>query len=131
MQQESVKDYLIASELRLQNPNVRVDVAAVDALLHTDFKEISQSGRIYGKGEVLDAFARIDNLAQETVYTSVHFQVTTLVAGTLCQVMYKTSSKDAAEEKFAFRSSLWVCEQDEWKMLFHQATPITKDVFTG
>lgn len=112
---------LIDLEKSLFADEVRSSLEKAAALLHDDFIEISQSGRRYGKAEVLDSFAR--NPASGSQYKASEFQVR-LLAGDLAQVLFETISipKSDTVPRRALRSSVWKFHDGRWQMIFHQGT---------
>lgn len=109
--------YFIELELALLKPEVRQSKDELNRLIHDDFVEISQSGKMYGKEVVLASVPE-----SETNYEAKDFSVRK-ISEDVVQVFYKTVStdKDGAVKK-ALRSSLWKNEGDIWQMIFHQGT---------
>src|SRR5215208_2033188 len=54
---DSAVEQVRALELRLHDPAIRCDGAAVERLLHPDFVEIGASGRVWDKRSLLDSLS--------------------------------------------------------------------------
>jgi len=118
---KSLAEGLIELELSLLSLEVRSSQLRLNALLHDDFREISQSGLSYGKAEVLEAFR--NNPATSAGYEASHFSVR-LLSEDIAQVLFETVSvpKNDTVPRRALRSSLWKFEDGRWQMIFHQGT---------
>jgi hypothetical protein len=99
------------------------DIAAIDALLADDFHEIGSSGRFYSKPEVLAAMKDIQVLD----YAFERFSVLPLDENNALVAYVLTMKRiENGQERMnhAFRSSLWRKQNGEWRIAFHQATPL-------
>lgn len=107
---------LIALELRLQDPSIRKDRAAVEELLSEGFREFGASGRIWDRAAILA------ELAAETPYEiiSKNFEYLRL-SDHLALLTYEASTPT----RRTLRSSLWRLEADRWRIFFHQGTVIS------
>lgn len=121
---ESLKQRLFALELELLEPATRASVARLSALLDEAFVEFAASGRC------LDRQALLQELPAEAGavrYRAFDLQAW-LPASDLAQVRYRSERRDGdydgAPVRHALRSSLWRRRDGEWRMLFHQGTPI-------
>jgi ribonuclease HI len=96
---------------------VRGDRVTAGLLLHKDFREVGQSGRIWDRDSVLammDAEAhagRVDIRAEDMV-----------AQGLAPDVVLLTFDSVTARGR-AHRSSVWVRESGRWQVLHHQGTP--------
>lgn len=114
-------DLVIGLEKSLMTNELRHNLAEAGSLLHKDFVEISQSGRKYGKAEVLEAFKAAPLTGSN--YETSDFEAR-LISDGLAQITFETISipKGDTVPKKALRSSLWKYESERWQMIFHQAT---------
>lgn len=112
---DDIASHLIALELRLQDPSIRKDRAAVEELLAEDFCEFGASGRVWDRAKILA------ELAAETPYEilSENFKCRQL-SNHLALLTYEASTPTRS----TLRSSLWRLEGDSWRILFHQGTVI-------
>jgi ribonuclease HI len=105
-------DAVAALELRLLDPAVRRDSAAVDALLHPDFREVGGSGAVWTR-EAIIAVLATEPAGPAVRATDVAAR---RVAADVVLVTYRAAG--------SLRSSLWVRGGERgWQILFHQGTP--------
>ncbi len=102
-------------ELRLLDPAVRRERAAVEQLLDPDFKEVGASGRIWDKEAV------IEQLEREPVERA---EVQDLAAARLARDVVLVTYRARTPERSSYRASVWVRHGDSWRVRFHQGTPI-------
>lgn len=104
--------------MELLDPDVRADPTRVSDLLHDDFIEFGSTGRVYNKRILLDM------LRSESPSTVVvrDFTVRPLSSDTAL-VTYRSVGQWGQEAR---RSSVWVRQDGEWKMAFHQGTRISR-----
>ncbi len=109
-------------ERKLQNPKNRYDLKVLQELLHEDFEEIGYSWNTHTREST------IASLTQEITWeSSIHSQEYEfhLLSNELSQVIYKSVEKWANWEytRYTKRMSLWIQENNTWKLRYHQATP--------
>lgn len=104
-------DRVIALERSLLTDEVRADPAAVAALLHPDWCEVGQSGRLWTRSETL---AEIGPLPTDVRLEMI--AADQLDAGTILLIW-----RSIGDGATAVRSSLWVKDGD-WRQRFHQGT---------
>ena len=85
----------------------------MNEVLADDFEEYGSSGKIFRKPDVL---AKLDSNID---YTLSEFSFSDLAHG-VTLVKYKSES----EGKVALRSSVWVQDSGNWRLLHHQATVV-------
>lgn len=108
-------------ETSLLKPEVRSSYEQLDNLLAEDFKEFGSSGLIYTKQNVLE---RLPLNIDKVVYTVSDFEVKNL-SEEVVMANFKTDRVINNTEKVAsLRTSLWRKEGENWKIFFHQGTPI-------
>lgn len=101
-----------ALEAALLDPAVRRDRVRVDALLDADFTEIGRSGRFYDRAAITTLLAASPDGEAPSVR---HFAVR-MVADGLALATYDTPASR--------RSSLWRRHGEDWRLVFHQGTPL-------
>ena len=120
---KEVEEHLISREMALYAAYKRHEMSAIDALLADDFHEIGSSGRFYSKPEVLAAMKGIRVID----YSFERFGVLP-VDGNHAIVTYILAinriENGQPRLNRAFRSSLWRKQDGEWRIVFHQATPL-------
>lgn len=102
-------------ELRLLDPVVRGERAAVERLLHPDFRELGASGRTWDKEAVIELLGEEPGGRAE-----VHDLVVERLAHDVVLVTYRARTP----ERSSHRASVWVRHGDSWRVRFHQGTPI-------
>ncbi len=110
-----LKTHLIALERRLHDPATRANPEAVANLLSAGFFEFGASGRVWSRETILHALATED----PAEITSRDYACQPLSPG----VALLTYISETTQRR-ALRSSLWRLEGEQWRMVFHQGTPI-------
>jgi len=103
-------------ELELLEQRARADASRLDRLIADDFREVTGSGRTFGKDEVL---ARLPNESAVGFATS-HMR-SRLLAPTVCLVTYRAQRTHEGVTVKSERSSIWI-KSDSWRMIHHQGT---------
>ena len=113
---------IIDREKMLHDFTVRSDEKQAMNLLHPGFIEIWYSWKTHTYDSTMNSFKK----EQKPDYR-IHSQdfYITESSDTLVQVLYKTANinDDWYITRYAKRSSIWVLQNDTWKMKYHQATP--------
>jgi hypothetical protein len=104
---------LYALEERLLHPDREPNRAVLVPLLAEDFKEFCSSGRIFNRGQTIEALM---NSAPRSATIS-HFVVTPLAEDVVLATYHATTLTSISH-----RSSLWVMRENRWQLLFHQGT---------
>ncbi len=119
---QSLKSRLFALELELLEPATRASVARLSALLDEAFIEFGASGRCIDKQALLQELPAEAGAVRYRAFDSQ----AGLLAPDLAQLRYRSERRDGSDAppRYALRSSLWRHRDGEWRMLFHQGTPI-------
>ncbi|NMR31467.1 RNase H family protein [Crystallibacter degradans] len=112
--QEPVEELVVRLEQELLSPGTRADFGRLAVLLHPDFTEIGQSGRMWTRDDTISALQG-DPEAEATVEV---FAAERLGEDSVL-LTYRSSSRTGS----ALRSSLWLREGEQWRLRFHQGTP--------
>ncbi|KAB7774560.1 MULTISPECIES: nuclear transport factor 2 family protein [Xanthomonas] len=117
----AVQRALVALELELLEPAVRASAARVAELLDDAFVEFGASGRCFDKPAVLQALP-----AESGAFRYCAFDIDVqLLEPELAHLRYRSERSGGGEPpRQALRSSLWRYRDGQWRMLFHQCTPI-------
>ena len=102
-------------ELRLLDPVVRADRAAVEQLLDPAFTELGASGRVWDRQAVIEA------LSEEP---GERAEVQGLAAEHLARDVVLVTYRARTPARSSLRASVWVRHGDAWRVRFHQGTPI-------
>jgi len=109
---------VIERELALLTSEVRGAADQLEELLDPDFGEIGQSGRLWTRGEMIEALVAHADPEQHAINVSDVMGRT--VAPGLVLVTYVTQ----VEGRRTRRSSLWRLSMKGWRVLHHPGTPI-------
>jgi len=121
---EALCNHIMVLERQLHSSEVRVNSAKLEGLLHDAFKEIGRSGQVYDKSDVLDKLSVTEDYFE---IISEKFQFMTL-SDTIILVTYRSYQLNKRIKSHnTMRSSMWVSEQDRWKIIFHQGTAFNED----
>lgn len=108
-------------ENSLLKSEIRSSFEQLDILLADDFKEFGSSGLIYTKQNVLE---RLPSNTDKVVYLVSDFEIKSL-SEDIVMANFKTDRIINDREKVSsLRTSLWRKEDSNWRMFFHQGTPI-------
>ncbi|MCV2350459.1 nuclear transport factor 2 family protein [Paucibacter sp. Y2R2-4] len=116
-------DPLIALERLLHQPAVRADAAAVERLLHPQFREFGRSGRSYSRAAMLELLAAEDPADTSIEVVSQDFALQ-MLGDNAALLTYRSAhrSPDGHLSRPSWRSSIWRLEALGWQMIFHQGT---------
>lgn len=112
---------LTALERELHEPAVRRDVRRLRELLHPSFLEIGRSGYRIDLDDVLR------DLPTEGGNGSIvadGFELLQPAEG-VAILLYRSAhrSPSGVDSRHTMRSSTWIGEHGEWRMVYHQGTP--------
>lgn len=106
-------------EEKLWIADTRFDKAWMDKILSSDFFEIGRSGRTY---------TREVTIACEPTAISANLPLSDfkvrLITENIALVTYTSSVNYQTGLEMGSRSSLWSKQASEWKLEFHQGTPL-------
>jgi hypothetical protein len=102
---------VIELEQRLLEPDVRLDRAALTALLREDFREFGASGRVYDRAGIIETLLAGEGRSA----TAFDFSATRLSSDVVL-LTYRTDPP-------SLRTSIWSRGPDgTWRMVHHQGT---------
>jgi len=115
---------LINKEMAIVAAQQRGDVAAVEVVLAEEFHEIGSSGRMFSKAEILAILGQVKILECSFERVRVlpideQHAIVTYVAKT------KRRYQGQETKTQTYRSSTWKQVEGEWRLIFHQGTPLT------
>ena len=116
----SLSDLLYQLEKRLFQPEVRHSRTDLTELLSDEFVEFGSSRRVYDREQI------IAHLAEESsIRISISDFKCVQLASDVALVTYRaTVSEEDRPAKDSLRSSIWKRENGNWRMVFHQGTPL-------
>ncbi len=112
------KDHLYELEVSLWKPETRFDIEYMNKVMTDDFFEFGRSGKIYTKAESISAPMQEINAIFPLKDFAVHEINDDVVLVTyISEVQYE-------QIEIGNRSSIWVKRDGEWRLRFHQGTPV-------
>ncbi len=110
-------------EKSLHKPGFRKNPVKLNKIIADEFIEIGKSGKIWNKTAIIDALK--NEISTEITMTDF---VLSVLSENLVLVIYTAHqiTKDGSSESNSMRSSIWKLFGNDWKMIFHQGTLITK-----
>jgi hypothetical protein len=114
----SVIETLRTLEEQLNSAEIRRERKTLEDLISDEFREIGSSGVSYDKQQTIDAL-----LASEPEEITMTDFIVKELSATVFLVSYHALKKGSS----SLRSSIWILNDDCWKIMFHQGTmlPIT------
>lgn len=109
----SAESIVEALERELLEPAVRADLGRTGQLLHPDFIEIGQSGRLWTRDATMTSLAED---GQERV--DLELIAADRVSSGSVLLTYRSHTREGT----VLRSSLWVLDGAAWRLRFHQGT---------
>jgi ribonuclease HI len=105
---------VLALEEELLRPETRADFGRMAMLLHPDFAEIGESGRMWSREEIINALRADPAAGGELDLLAVE-----RLGEESILVTYRSRGRGGS----SLRSSLWLREAGQWRLRFHQGTP--------
>ncbi len=100
-------------EQELADAGTRKSIKRLARLLADDFEEVGKSGRIFTKKDLLSMLTT--EKYQKIVLNDFRFRP---LSETSILVKYQSHCEGLS----AYRSSIWIKESNEWRLLYHQGT---------
>ena len=115
-----LSEHLRKLEASMTKPEIRRSPEQLGRLLADDFREFGGSGRVFNKGQIIEA---LQNQPPLELWLD-EFQVKCLSAD-LALVTYRGRCKfpDSEKVSHSLRSSIWRKREGRWEVVFHQGTP--------
>jgi hypothetical protein len=108
---------VVRRELELLDPAIRADANAVRALLHSDFREIGASGRLWDASTIVAALA----LEGDSAPVDASDIEPIRLAPEVILLTYTTRRAG----RMARRTSIWTQLLGEWRLRYHQGTSVS------
>lgn len=106
---------IIELEKRLLQSEIRKSKEEVAQLIDDDFEEFGKSGRRLRKEDVLKGLSE-----EEPVTFTMDRSKLVPLSDDVMLITYSLIKDDC--QSISLRSSIWICKNGKWKMLFHQGT---------
>ncbi|PSJ18838.1 DUF4440 domain-containing protein [Nitrosomonas supralitoralis] len=117
---DTIAEQILQLELKLLQSDLKAHPELIDELLAENFEEIDSDGEIRTRGDVIGWLLHKDLHIQ---WVFKEFRVKALT-GNLVLAIYSLHKPDqlSAHYKGSIRTSIWQCQRNQWKMVFHQAS---------
>ena len=117
--QDTIMNQIIKQEMqlldRVDSPNILAE------LIDDEFIEIGSSSAVYDKTEVIRWLASDDQSERIGSGFKAHRLAENIILLTSISTIKETP---VAESKQAMRSSIWRLSNGQWRLIFHQGTPL-------
>ncbi len=122
--QSELSRQLLLLEEKLLQPDIRKSVKGLEAIIADDFIELGSSGRTYNKQQMIDVLPTLPLVELNLT----DFQVKPLSAGVVLTI-YRAAKNSIKNDRteYSLRSSIWILQEGEWRIVFHQGTPSTAE----
>ena len=110
----SPEELVVRLEQQLLSPAVRADFGRLAVLLHPDFAEIGEAGRMWTRDAMISEL-------QESPELDASLEV--FAVERLGEDSILLTYRSIRREGSALRSSLWLRDGQQWRLRFHQGTP--------
>src|SRR5262245_37615319 len=123
---KELEEKIISKERNILAAQKRRDFEAVEAALAHGFLEITGSGQLFSKTQVLERLKFVHVLD----YSLERFRLVSVDASCLVLTYIATVRRRYKGEEYtnsSCRSSTWVERSGTWRVIFHQATPLPQD----
>jgi len=117
--EDEVKSVILSLERELTDPKVRADAIRVSEILTEDFVEFGSSGGVY-KYKKGDTFIDTDG----RIYIGAEDIDIKVLSENVILATYIGSMSVNDSVRYTNRSSIWKLVNGNWRMVFHQGTPI-------
>lgn len=119
-QESSLLAELTVLEQELHHPGKFCSLARLNQLLHPEFHEIGRSGRAYNRVTVIK-FLRSQMTSPSVI--SDQFAVQRLAPQVALLTFRSVNTLTSGQREFAYRSSIWIKNNEQWQLFYHQGTP--------
>lgn len=113
---ENLRNIILAYEKEFFTKSFCENDQAVAQRLDDDFLEFGQSGKIYHRREIQEYLRNAGDRSIEII----DFRLEELCKS-CCIAKYRCQN----DAKNAFRTSIWIHIDNQWKLKFHQGAPVT------
>lgn len=109
-------------EIELHREETRKSAERLQELLHPDFKEFGRSGKEYSRAEIVEEFSDASAFPQ---IEANDFKASLVADGVVLLTYVSAHRSDSGQlHRTTLRSSLWVLLEGNWRLRFHQGTPV-------
>ena len=123
MESSALAELIQQLELKLLQTDLNAHPALIDDLLAQNFEEVDNQGQLHGRDEVIEWLKRKD---PDLHWAFGNFRVKKLADDCVLAIYSLQKMQQFGDHApGSIRTSLWQRRDNQWKMVFHQATKIT------
>lgn len=113
------EQFLLLEEKLLQS-DIRKSLKDLNIIIADAFIEFGSSGRTYNKQQIIDVLPTLPIVKM----TLMDFQAKLLSTGVVLTTYRVAKHSDQNKLiEYSLRSSIWILQEGEWRIVFHQGTP--------
>ena len=116
-----IAEHLRSLELELLTNATRKNAARISSLLTDTFREFGSSGRVYQKEDII---VTLQEEAPVSI-SLVNFEMVPLSKDAALVTYQSQKDQQDAPPSVALRSSIWIQDGGDWRMIFHQGTKLS------
>jgi len=113
---EHLHNMILDYEKEFFDPTFCVDTQALKERMDANYLEYGQTGTIYHRDETIDHLSQV-----KKQLVKIHDFHLEMLCKCCCIAHYRSENNG----KQALRTSIWVEIDQQWKLKFHQGTPVT------
>ncbi|MDD3364146.1 MAG: DUF4440 domain-containing protein [Syntrophomonas sp.] len=119
-EQFELNEQFLLLEEKLLQPDIRKSVKDLNVIIADAFIELGSSGCTYNKQQIIDVLPTLPIVKM----TIMDFEAKLLSTGVVLTI-YRVAKHSQHNEPidYSLRSSIWILQEDEWRIVFHQGTP--------
>ena len=112
-----MKELILGYEKDFFSQSFCSNIKNLESRLSKEFYEYGKSGSVHDRAIVINS---LNNLPSDRQIEILQFELTQLSECVLL-VNYISHHKD--DNSYVLRTSIWINEDETWKLFFHQGTP--------
>lgn len=114
------KEKIRLLEEKLLHPDIRKSVKDLNNIIADAFIELGCSGCTYNKQQIIEVLPTLAIVKM----TIMDFEAK-LISKDVVLTIYRIAKHSNEIIEYSLRSSIWILQDDEWRIVFHQGTPLT------
>jgi len=123
MKAQEISLYIQNLELELLHHDWTEDPQSIDELLSADFEEIDANGTVHSRHEVVQWLMQKDKMQR---WSLLNFRIKLLTDECVLAIYNACKENDSSHDHCgSIRTSIWQIQNNQWKMIFHQASKIS------
>jgi hypothetical protein len=117
-EQSNFKEKFRLMEEKLLQPDTRKSAEDLNTIIADEFIELGCSGFTYNKQQIMNVLPSLPTVKM----TIMNFEAK-LLSKDVVLTIYRVAKYSNKKVEYSLRSSIWMLQDDEWRIVFHQGTP--------